>query len=94
MPETWKEIKTRLLANPEQPRSYEAVKGGSSPSCQIQAKLRIEGETKEDLNAIALLLRQTFDVLSESQDYPNRGGYGIRRYLTIRIASYQSISIP
>lgn len=94
MPETWKEIKARLKVNLEQPKSYNAVKDGSSPSRQIQVKLRIEGETKEDLDAIALLLQQTFDVLEESRDYSNKGGYGIRRYLTIRITSYQSVKIP
>lgn len=94
MPETWKEIKARLKVSLEQPRPRDAAISGSSPSRQIRAKLRIEAETKEDLDAIALLLQQTFDVLEESRNYPNKDGCGIRRYLTIRITSYQSVKIP
>lgn len=94
MPETWKEIKARLKVSPEQPRPPDVAISGSSPSRQIQARLRIEGETKEDVDAIALLLRQTFDVVEESRDYSNRDGCGIRRYLTVIVTSYQSIEIP
>ncbi len=93
MPETWKEIKARLKAIAKQPRPQDAAISDSSPHRQIRAKLRIEGETKEDVDAIALLLQQTFDVLEESRDYPNKGSCGIRRYLTVRVTSYESIDI-
>jgi hypothetical protein len=66
----------------------------SSPATVIQAKLRIEGETKEDLDAITGLLQQNLEVVEESRDYHNRDGTGYRRYLTVRVTSYQSISFP
>ncbi|KJH70290.1 UvrD-helicase domain-containing protein [Aliterella atlantica] len=77
---------------PKQPQTQELTVG--SPASVIQAKLRIEGETKEDLDAIALLLQQTFDVDEESGDYSNRDGNGYRRYLTVKVTSYESISFP
>lgn len=77
---------------PLEPQTQDLTVG--SPAKVIQAKLRIEGETKEDLDAIALLLQQNFEVVEQSRDYPNRDGTGYRRYLTVRVTSYQSISFP
>lgn len=77
---------------PKQPQTQELTVG--SPAKSIQAKLRIEGETKEDLDAIAILLQQTFDIDEESGDYPNRDGNGYRRYLTVKVTSYESVSFP
>lgn len=77
---------------PKQQQTQESIVG--SPASVIQAKLRIEGEKKEDIDAIALLLQQTFDVDDESRDYPNRDGEGYRRYLTVKITSYQAVSFP
>jgi len=57
----------------------------TSPLKTIQAKLRIDGETKEELDAIGKRLRQVFEVVEESPDYHNRGGSGMRRYLTVRV---------
>lgn len=74
-------------------KAEDAVIALSHPLKQIRAKLRIEGETKDDLDAIALLLQQNFDVDEESRDYPNRDGGGVRRYLTVRVTSYESIDI-
>lgn len=76
---------------PKQQQTHELTVG--SPAKTIQAKLRIEGETKEDLDAIALLLQQTFDVDEESRDYPNRAIGGYRRYLTVKVITYESISL-
>ncbi|WP_339376744.1 UvrD-helicase domain-containing protein [Chlorogloea sp. CCALA 695] len=77
---------------PKQQPTQESIIG--SPASVIQAKLRIEGETKGDIDTIALLLQQTFDVDGESGDYPNRDGEGYRRYLTVKVTNYQSISFP
>ncbi|MCY7283685.1 MAG: UvrD-helicase domain-containing protein [Cyanobacteria bacterium CAN_BIN43] len=77
---------------PKQQQTQESIVG--SPASVIQAKLRIEGKTQEDIDAIALLLQQTFDVDEESRDYPNGDGNGYRRYLTVKVTSYKSISFP
>jgi hypothetical protein len=61
------------------------TRGSSAPLKLTQAKLRIEGETKEELDAIVKRLGQVFEVVEESPDYPNRGGSGMRRYLTVRV---------
>lgn len=75
-------------------KAEDALLANSNALKSFQAKLRIEGETKEDIDAIALLLQQTFDVIEESEDYHNRKGTGRRRYLTVRVTSYESISFP
>lgn len=70
----------------ENPRPYDVVRdGSSSPTKRTEAKLRIDGQTKQDIHAIVQRLRQVADVIEESRDYPNKGGSGIRRYLTIRV---------
>lgn len=66
----------------EQPGPYGVVKGGASPTKRIEAKLRIEEEKKEDIDAIIQRLRQVMDVIEESRDYPKRRGFGMIRYLT------------
>lgn len=74
----------------EQPGSYDAVLGRRAPSHQIQAKLRIERETKEDIDKIFQRLRQVFAVVEESHDYPKRRDSGMRRYLTVRCCGLQT----
>jgi hypothetical protein len=80
---------TQLLPITQEPASIKAedfTNSSGSPLKTIQAKLRIDGETKEEIDAITLLLQQTFDVADESEDYRNRGRTGYRRYLTVRVA--------
>jgi UvrD-like helicase C-terminal domain len=83
---------TNIGTKPKQPQTQGLAVG--SPAKVIQAKLRIEGETKQDIDEIALLLQQTFDVDGESRDYLNRDGGGYRRYLAVKVTSYRSISLP
>ncbi len=82
-----------ITQEPAPIKTLNSTSGSGSPRHLYQAKLRIEGETKEDIDAIALLLQQTFDVIEESGDFRNRGGAGCRRYLTVRVTSYSSINI-
>lgn len=67
------------------PKAEDVARGGSSPRKQTQAKLRIEGEQSEDVDKLVQRLRQILDVIEESQDYPNRGNAGMRRFLTVRM---------
>lgn len=69
----------------EQPEPYDVVKGGNSPAPSRSARIRIEGETKEDIDLIVQRLRQVMDVIEESRDYSNRRDSGVRRYLTVRV---------
>lgn len=50
-----------------------------------EAKIRIEAKDSESLDMIVQEMRQIFDVLDESRDYPNRGNSGFRRYVTIKM---------
>jgi len=75
-----------ITQEPTPIKAEDFTNSSGSPLKTIQAKLRIDGETKENIDAISLLLRQTFDVVDESEDYRNRGRTGYRRYLTVRVA--------
>jgi hypothetical protein len=71
-----------------QPRENDAVLGGNSslqPVPSIQAKIRIEGESKAELDAIVKALQTVLEVEEESRDYLNRGDSGVRRYLDVKL---------
>lgn len=72
----------------EEPRSYDAVLGGNSLGkghAAAEAKLRIEGAAKEEIDKIVEALKLGFEVSEESRDYPNRNSAGIRRYLRVKV---------
>jgi hypothetical protein len=55
------------------------------PLCELPVKMRLEG-LPQDVETIAVLLRETGCVVEESKDYPNRGASKfVRRYITVKL---------